>query len=333
MIDNIPNLFSKTDPIISVIVPCFNAGKTILKTLNSLEDQQFNNFEVIIVNDGSFDNSDIVIKKFITNSKLNIQYKVQKNSGVSIARNVGLEISKGNYIVFLDSDDVYHKNFLNTLYTIFTKYDVDTIFCSYTRNIEELKSNNSKFGKIKHLNHEQLMTYFMYRKGPCAFVNFLYKRDILEKYNIKFEDKCKYGEDLEFTWKYLSHCRNGIFLNLKLYGYYDNPNSAVNNINWNITNALDSVKRVEDYLLKYNDEYYIIYKNYMFDRTIWAIMKDFAYSDNKDDYQKLIDLYNIKVSMQNMMKRSNSLLIKLTALFYLINPYFFYWFIAKLKRR
>ena len=92
----------------SVIIPCYNAEEFILRPLTSLKDQLYKNIEIIVVNDGSVDKSEEVILDFIKNNpKLDIKYQRIENSGPSKARNTGIDLSTGDYICFLDSDDSY----------------------------------------------------------------------------------------------------------------------------------------------------------------------------------------------------------------------------------
>ena len=103
---------SVDNPKISVIIPCYNAGKTISASLRSLVNQVYKDFEVIIVNDGSTDNSADVISSFSRTHNLNVVYVEQPNSGVSTARNNALKKARGEYITFLDADDLYDPYFL-----------------------------------------------------------------------------------------------------------------------------------------------------------------------------------------------------------------------------
>lgn len=97
--------------IVSVIIPMYNSEKTIKRTLNSVINQSYKNFEVIIVNDGSTDNSPDIVEQFIkSNSSYDITLVNQNNQGVSVARNNGIKLAKGQYIAFLDSDDYWETN-------------------------------------------------------------------------------------------------------------------------------------------------------------------------------------------------------------------------------
>jgi len=300
--------------------------KTILRTLFSLEKQSLKEFEIVLVNDGSKDNSDQIIRDYISDSTLDINYITQPNSGVSAARNVALLNTRGDYVVFVDADDIVHKDFLKHLYNAMAPNNVDTAYCCYSRNLDKIQDHiDEKHHSSVRQDKEILFNCFMHRKGPCSFFTFIYKKEILLRNNIVFNEKLKYGEDLEFAWKYLSHCRSAIFIKFPLYGYYDNPYSAVNSVNWRITDALISVRNVETYL-KHMPEQELRnkYVNYMFDRTVWAIMKDFSRSGQVKLFQQMRQEYNVEESMRRMMKNSKKVLIKFSSLVFLINNRLFY---------
>ena len=312
-------------PIISVIIPCYNAEKTIVSTLESLEKQSFKNFEVIIVNDGSIDRSHYLIEERLKLNILNVKYILQENFGVSVARNSALEQVTGEYIVFLDADDVYHKDFLRFLYTYISNNNVDTVVCKYSRNIDSIvNSVNNNICNIEKLNHLELLNFFMHRKGPTSFFTFIYKKKIICDFNIWFNPTLKYGEDLEFTWKYLIHSKHGLFIDKALYGYSDNPSSAMNNISWRVTDVLISVKNIEKYLYNTKDEFYVSYKKYMFARTLWAILKDFSYYGKKTLFVELCNEYDTKIYINNLIKLSNNLKIKISSKIFCTSRQLFY---------
>lgn len=316
---------------VSIIVPCYNCEKYIIRAIKSLESQTYKNFEVIIVNDGSTDNSDEIIKSYLKDTKLRYKYFYQENSGVSKSRNKGIDNASGKYIAFLDADDLYHKEFLQSLVSVIESNNTDTAYCSYTRDISSIVDENSKtIDSVEVLNHDDMMNSFMYRKGPCGFFNYIYKKSIIDKFNIRFDEKTRYGEDLEFTWKYLVHCKSAVFLNNSLYGYYDNPKSAVNNVSWKITDVIDVIKRVEKYMNENNDDFIDIFKLYMYDRTIWAVLKDFAVHDEREMFERLIKTYEVKKSMKNMVLRGPHILIKVSSILFLINEKLFYNIIKRI---
>lgn len=315
---------NSTEPNVSVIIPCYNAADTIVNTLNSLERQKFKDFEAIVINDGSTDNLDEIISEYTATSNITIHYIKQDNCGVSVARNTGLDNAKGEYIVFLDADDIYHCNFISALYQTLKDLNVDTAYCLFSRDIKKMSiEEDNPANSVERLSANEVMLNFMYKTMPMGFWTFIYKKAILDNFNIRFTQNIKYGEDLEFTWKYLTHCQTGAALKKPLYGYFDNPKSVVNTVNWRKTDLLTSVARVENYLREANSPFYETYKNYMYSRTIWAVLKTFAQAQRKDLFYKFIAEYDVKRHMKTMCKAPN-VLIRISSILYCINPILFY---------
>ena len=132
-------------PLVSIIVPCFNASKTILQTLNSIKKQEMEDYECLIINDFCTDNSEKIITKF---TQLDSRFKIinlESNRGVSFARNKGLENSSGRYIAFLDSDDLWNRNFLQSSIDIREGANLPITHCPYIRF---MKNEKNYLGKV-----------------------------------------------------------------------------------------------------------------------------------------------------------------------------------------
>lgn len=114
-------------PFFSIIIPCYNRAGIIERPLKSLSIQTFQDFEIIIIDDGSTDNSKEIIAPYLTNSQVNYYY--QDNEGVCSARNFGAKKAKGEYLIFLDSDDEVEKNWLNDFFMLKDEH-FDMLFCS-----------------------------------------------------------------------------------------------------------------------------------------------------------------------------------------------------------
>ncbi|CAH6803317.1 putative glycosyltransferase EpsJ [Vibrio chagasii] len=176
----------------SIVIPVYNAESTIEKTIESVVGQKLIDFEyeIIIVDDASTDQSLNVISKFKQHSNLKI-IELTRNSGVSIARNVGVRSSIGKFVLFLDSDDRFHQFKLSTLYNLLkTQPDIDFLYHDYALNISELK--------VAYENNEVRLCwrYFKYFNSirnsictPCVMV----RRNKLQD----FDEKLKRMEDLE----------------------------------------------------------------------------------------------------------------------------------------
>ena len=188
-------------PIISVIVPAYNAAKTIKSTILSILTQNYEDFELIIVNDGSTDNTLSICKSIIDNRVIVID---QENGGLSCARNTGIRASKGKYICFVDSDDTINSNYLNYLYSSIKDNNSDLAICgmqlSSPNNISNLCFNQAKcyeqiWDNSEFLKHFQLGLL----NSAC---NKLYKAEIIKSNNLSFPIQ-SITEDISFNIEYL----------------------------------------------------------------------------------------------------------------------------------
>lgn len=124
---------------ISVVLPTYNRANTIKKSIDSILGQSFKDFELIIIDDGSTDNTKNLIEEYKDNR---IKYFYQKNSGACSARNYGIKMAQGDYIAFIDSDDIWHEDKLQKQYNVISKYDVDVVFCKMRQH--NINSDSTK---------------------------------------------------------------------------------------------------------------------------------------------------------------------------------------------
>lgn len=269
---------------VSVIIPVYNTEKYLKKCIESVMNQTLTDIEILVVNDGSKDSSEKIINKLLKVDK-RIRYYSQENKGVSAARNVGLQHAKGEFILFVDSDDTILPETLDELYNYAIRKRVEIV----------------RFG-IDISNKKNIV-------NKCEFKEYVYK-DIIENYNyasvcyelisnkliinnnIKFDESIKYGEDLLFNMLiYLK--ANKIYLTDKIYYRYTyNENSAIRKA------SIDSIlKKVNDtiyvysIMYKYNKLYGI---NYSIDKISIRILMQLNYV-MKEFFQKKLDIsYNTK---------------------------------------
>ena len=214
---------------ISIIVPVFNAEKYIGETLQSISEQSFSEYELILVNDGSKDSSMEIVETF--RSKIsNMVIINQKNSGVSAARNNAMKVARGAYIGFVDADDILHKDYLKILYET-TKKNADIVFCEYDifYNSDKIQLDNVDCIEPEELCHKYDKKTFDYAMdigfgtSPCIKI---YKTEIIRKYNIIFDEQSSFGEDMFFNWKVFLESSNIYYIHRKLYFYRQSPYSA-----------------------------------------------------------------------------------------------------------
>lgn len=172
---------------VSIIIPCFNNSDTIAETLLSVIKQSHKNFEIIIINDGSTDDSEIVIHQFIkNNSSFTIHYFHQINSGPSVARNLGASHAKGKFLMFLDADDLLHETYIEKATNILIKNE----------NINIVYANTEFFGIEKGLwllNDFEIISFLKYNSIPIFA---MIRNDIFKKVG-GFDTKLTFTEDWE----------------------------------------------------------------------------------------------------------------------------------------
>ena len=205
---------------ISIIVPVYNAEKFISKCITSILEQTYKNFELILINDGSTDNSGEICNEFKSLDKRIITIH-KENSGVSDTRNLGINKAKGSHLCFIDADDYIEKEFLSNL--IENKH-ADLTASGYIR-IDGMHFFPKKdFYDYSHL--QQVLSELInipLLDTPWAK---LFKKELIDKHNIKFDTKLKFGEDQILVRNYLSHCNNLQVIPNAGYIYYIQTNET-----------------------------------------------------------------------------------------------------------
>ena len=222
-------------PKVSIIVPVYNVEKYIEKCLTSLVNQTLEDIEIIVVNDGSKDNSKKIIEEFIQRYQKKIVYLEKENGGLSDARNYGIPYAKGEYIAFLDSDDYVEKDTYKRMYELAKKEKSDMVECDFYWEYP----NKTKIdtGEIYHNKKEML------EKVRVVAWNKLIKREILEKSKIEFPKGYRY-EDVEFFYKLIPYLGKISFVKKCFVHYVQRENSIANTQNYRtkeIFTVLDNV--------------------------------------------------------------------------------------------
>lgn len=226
---------------VSVVVPVYNVEPYLDKCLNSLLNQSFEDFEVIIVNDGSPDKSALIIEKYVElNSKVFKSF-TKKNGGLSDARNYGLKHVKGKYVTFVDSDDYVEKDYLRKLYNKIEGEDLDIVAC----NINEISIRGEK-KLYENVKNEQ-----DYIIGLPSAVNKIFRRSFLNSVDFQFK-KGIYYEDLEAIIPLGFEDAKISSINDVLYNYVKRENSITTQKKYNP--KMDSIYIVIDSIIKKSEK-------------------------------------------------------------------------------
>jgi len=314
----------------SVIIPCYNVGDFLDETLLELENQTYKNFEVICVNDGSKDDTLTILKKWQKKRILNLKIIDKKNEGVSAARNDGIKIASGKYIMFLDADDAYHAKYIERLVGALEITGVDVAYCRLDRKRENVMRPIAEVVTPIIQTQTEAMHNLLYRMGEFGFYCYVYRRVFLEEISLKFDSNTKYGEDREFIWKYLCHCQSACFIDEPLYWYRINNQSVTRGkASWRKTDSLNAVKRTEKYLEENQCTYSKEYKSYMYARVMWSAAKMFAVSGDKKLFKRLGKEFDVMECMKRTQKDPNRL-VSLASMLYCVHPKLFFY-IVRLK--
>ena len=208
------------NPVISIIVPVYNTEKYLNRCVDSILGQSYDNIELILVDDGSTDSSFDICKSY-QNKDSRVTAIHKENGGQGSARNIGLNVAKGDYIGFVDSDDFIDRLFILTLFDNLIKFDADISCVAYSREINSVDDKEIKIFYQPEIMYEHLKTISYIDQSPC---NKLYRRSLFEK--IRFPLMRAY-EDCATIYKVLAKASKVIFQNVNLYYYEKRENSTM----------------------------------------------------------------------------------------------------------
>ena len=257
-------------PKVSVIVPVYNVEKYIDKCLKSLVEQTLDDIEIIVVNDGSTDDSKKVIDNYIERYPGKIVYLEKKNGGLSDARNYGIPYAKGKYIAFLDSDDYVEKDIYEKMYEVAKNENSDMVECDFYW--EYPNKTKKDIGVIYSGQNEML------ENVRVVAWNKLIKREILEISKIQFPKGYRY-EDVEFTYKLIPYLSKVSFVKEPLIHYIQRQNSISNSQNERTKEIFDVLEHVLEFYKekniyeKYKNELEYTYTRYLLCSSLLRMVK------------------------------------------------------------
>lgn len=213
---------------ISIIVPVYNVGEKLNRSVDSLINQTYKNIEILLINDGSTDNSGTLCDKYAQrDSRIKVIHK--KNGGVSSARNIGISEATGKYIMFVDSDDYTDEKTCQVMINAIEKYDVDMIVASY---------NTVYNGKVmKHICPEKVYDSVESMKDDFRLIyldcflnspwNKLFKRELIKN---KFDESMRYFEDYYFVLDYMDNIKSLATIETPMYYYIEDTGSSLTKV-------------------------------------------------------------------------------------------------------
>lgn len=216
-------------PKVSVIVPIYNVEPYIDECMRSLVTQTLHDIEIVCVDDCGTDKSMDIVRKYAdADNRIKI-IKNKQNSGIATTRNVGLDNSDAEYIMFCDPDDWFDVEMCKKMYDTITRDKTDIVMCGiniiYQSDISQRKSDKSYY-KIRFLGKHAVSDRLIL-KCDVSVCNKIFRRDIIEKHNVRFPDGLKY-EDAYFWYAYTLWAKDITFIDQKLYNYVRHDGSIMN---------------------------------------------------------------------------------------------------------
>lgn len=192
----------------SVIIPVYNAEGTLRRCLDSLVRQRFSDYELLLINDGSTDGSDAICREY-ANTYSCVRYFAKENGGVSSARNLGLEQAEGEYILFVDSDDYVSQDYFALLSHTLESDAVDLLMFGY-RNFGGVSTewDTGEFYEDSEIGIAERVSSAVRQYLFSSLWSKAFKRQILERHNIRFANDLAIGEDQAFIFTYAMHIRS-----------------------------------------------------------------------------------------------------------------------------
>lgn len=312
---------------ISIIIPCYNIENYIKHTINSVLNQNYGEIELILINDGSTDRTFKILKEYEKKDNRIVVIN-KKNGGVSSARNKGLEIAKGEYVYFLDGDDIIDKNLLKNAIKIFKDNEKVDIFSFGYDIVDEnqtiLKKHSfDKYNNKIFLGEEFLNLYFTkkIRQNMCSFI---VKRKILKENKIMFSKDIAYGEDQELQIKTLLKSKK-VYYDSKCYFHYlKRLNSAVNkNISIKRLDLLKIFISIIDYIkTNTEDKKTIINFNNYISIIYFFLLKEGKQKNGDEDFFKRLEKYAVCLKKSTIVFSKYGFINYILSRLYFINPKF-----------
>lgn len=280
--------------LVSIIIPIYNSEDFLSECLASLGCQSYEDIEVICIDDGSKDGSAHICKGW-SEKDSRFRYYFQENSGVCVARNKGLKVAKGEYLCFVDSDDILHQDFIKEL--VARTEPNKTVVCQISKKIDCLGKGDTL--TVYPLRQFINLVVFEKIKHP-GFTCFLYNNNIIKENNLCFVEGCVRNEDYEFYMKYLS-CSKGVVVNMDYVGYYyrTNPFSEMESpLTLQSLTSIEASRRINKYLF---DKGHINDNIIVLSNGVLTYAYSIAKRGNWDLYDYLHSNYDVRNAMVKML--------------------------------
>lgn len=308
---------SKLD-LISIVVPVFNVEKYLTKCIESILNQDYENFELILVDDGSTDQSSLICDKYAKNDK-RIKVIHNLNSGVSHARNAGINTSSGRYICFIDGDDFVKNDYISYMHRLIKQNNAEIAVCT------KLGGNFSQ-KKETHIavnvdTGESAVKKILSYRVPIGCYSKMFSADLLKKGNVRFYEDIKIGEGFNFNISCFLKANTVVFSTKQIYYYRrDNNSSAMSS--YSADKARNQISSLDRIYLQIKDNYQTFKEEYRFAywRTISDLYDLLKISGIEDEFIYEGTRHILRTGFIKSLKCNTDIKNKIRAFAFLLNP-------------
>ena len=295
-------------PLISIIIPVYNAAKFLDQTINSCLKQDYPHLEIILINDGSTDDSKNICEKYqkasATTPSSSILFFDRPHQGVSATRNFGLDHFSGEYFSFLDADDLLADNFISTLYALAKENNLDYITSGYQRFVGNIPTSETQNPASTKSSRESLRIYdksdfYKQLLDLNSGYNFCHMKLMSKSLrHIRFDDSLSVAEDALYNFKILNELNSFGATSAPLYFYRVHQNSTVRTFTEDyVEKYRKSLQKIGNYLQENQGDLYQKYQNYFYafaTTHLFFILANFCcHKDNKNQLKSIKSLYKI----------------------------------------
>lgn len=295
-------------PLISIIIPVYNATKFLDQTITSCLKQDYPHLEIILINDGSTDDSKNICEKYqkasATTPSASILFFDRPHQGVSATRNFGLDHFSGEYFSFLDADDLLADNFISTLYALAKKNNLDYITSGYQRFVGNIPTSETQNPASTKSSRESLRIYdksdfYKQLLDLNSGYNFCHMKLMSKSLrHIRFDESLSVAEDTLYNFKILNELNSFGATSAPLYFYRVHQNSTVRTFTEDyVEKYRKSLQKIGNYLQENQGDLYQKYQNYFYAFAathLFFILANFCcHKDNKNQLKSIKSLYKI----------------------------------------
>ncbi len=280
-------------PKISIIIPAYNAEKYIDNCFNSLKKQTFQDFEVIVINDGSKDRTKELLETYENDKDLSLTVLNQENSGQAVARNHALKKATGDYIMFLDIDDTIEPTMLEDMMEKVEKENADLVWCHLNNDENGVKTELPL--EVENVEDTK-KDYILNNSGPCAKV---IKKEIIVKNKLYFLEHHIY-EDIAVVPTYALYANKIVHIKKAYYNYLVNPNSTMHQQVYNkkLEDIFESIETLSKKFAgtEYTEELEFLYIKHLLHA---ASLRFFGFKEGKEALNNIVSIMKEKYPKWN----------------------------------